>query len=200
MTMEEMNTKDRIMDTAKRLFADKGFEGVSVRDITGEAGVNNSMISYYFGGKDGLYEAIFERGFTSMLSFLSDRETLLKMPPQERIAYLVNKVVEIHTLHPELAKLLHQEMLHPTRMYSEKIVKGISLLAATFRMTFEEGVEKGEFRSDLEAFEMTYALASIVNYQFVFSGLLTKIMDNLDVPKVKMESLLSILLEGIEKR
>ena len=200
MSMEEMNTRERILETAKRLFADRSFEGVSIRDITGAAGVNTSMISYYFGGKDGLYEAIFDNEFMSMVRFLSDSDALKNMPPRERIIYLVDKVVEMHTNHPDLARLLHHEMLHPTRMYSEKIVKGVSLLAETFRMTFQEGIEKGIFRSDLKSFEMSYALASIVNYQFIFSGLLSTIMDNLNVSKVRTESLISILLEGIEKR
>ena len=200
MSMEEMNTRERILETAKRLFADRSFEGVSIRDITGAAGVNTSMISYYFRGKDGLYEAIFESEFMSMVRFLSDEETLKNMPPRERIIYLVDKVVEMHTKHPDLARLLHHEMLHPTRMYSEKIVKGVSLLAETFRMTFQEGIEKGIFRSDLKSFEMSYALASMVNYQFIFSGLLSTIMDNLNVSKVRTESLISILLEGIENR
>ncbi len=200
MSMEEMNTRERILETAKRLFADRSFEGVSIRDITGAAGVNTSMISYYFGGKDGLYEAIFDNEFMSMVRFLSDSDALKNMPPRERIIYQVDKVVEMHTNHPDLARLLHHEMLHPTRMYSEKIVKGVSLLAETFRMTFQEGIEKGIFRSDLKSFEMSYALASIVNYQFIFSGLLSTIMDNLNVSKVRTESLISILLEGIEKR
>ena len=122
------------------------------------------------------------------------------MPPRERIIHLVDIIVEMHTEHPDLARLLHHEMLHPTRMYSEKIVKGVSLLAETFRMTFQEGIEKGIFRSDLKSFEMSYALASMVNYQFIFSGLLSTIMDNLNVSKVRTESLISILLEGIENR
>ena len=81
MSMEEMNTRERILETAKRLFADRSFEGVSIRDITGAAGVNTSMISYYFGGKDGLYEAIFDSEFMSMIRFLSDSETLKKCLP-----------------------------------------------------------------------------------------------------------------------
>ena len=103
MTQEEFNTRDRIIDTAKTLFAEKGFYGVSVRDITGSAGVNTSMISYYFGGKDGLYETIFEREFISMLGFLNDREYLAKMAPREKIIYLVDRIVEMHSRHPELA-------------------------------------------------------------------------------------------------
>lgn len=200
MEKKDMGAREKIFQAGKVLFAEKGFEAVSVRDITGAAGVNNSMISYYFGGKEGLYEAIFEGGFSSMLNFLNEKERLFKMPPRERLAFIISKIVEIHTLHPEMTRLLHHEMLHPTRMYYEKIVKGISLLSSTFRMTFEEGIEKGEFRSDLNTFDMTYALASIVNYQFVFSELISAIMNNLDVRELKMENLVSILMEGIEKR
>lgn len=200
MEKKTKDAREKIFQAGKELFAEKGFEPVSVRDITGAAGVNASMVSYYFGGKEGLYEAIFEGGFSSMLSFLTETERLLKMPPRERLVFIISKIVEIHTLHPELARLLHHEMLHPTRMYSEKLAKGISLLSSTFRMTFEEGIEKGEFRSDLNTFEMTYALASIVNYQFIFSGLLSKIMNNLGVKELKMENLLSMLMEGIQKR
>lgn len=200
MTMEEISTKDRIMDTAKKLFAEKGFGAVSVRDITGAASVNTSMISYYFGGKEGLYEAIFEKEFISMFGFLKDREALEAMAPRERISLLVERIVDMHTHHPEVARLVHHEMLQPTRMYSEKIVKTISLLAQNLRKAFDEGKEIGQFRSDLESFEMTYALASMVNYQFIFSDLLSTIMDNLQVSKARTESLLSILMKGIEKR
>lgn len=197
MAQEEMNTRDRIIDSARELFAQKGFYGVSVRDITGAAGVNTSMISYYFGGKDGLYEAIFESEFMPLLDFLSQEETLRKMDPMERILFLVDKVVEMHTLHPELARLLHHEIFTPTRMYSEKILRGITLLAEAFRYAFQQGMEKGIFRSDLETFEMSYALASMVNYQFIFSDLISRVMKNLGVSGVRTASLLSILFEGV---
>ncbi|MBN1332764.1 MAG: TetR/AcrR family transcriptional regulator [Synergistales bacterium] len=197
MTQEEMNTRDRIIDTAKCLFAEKGFYGVSVRDITGTAGVNTSMVSYYFGGKEGLYEAIFEMEFMPLLDFLARKDLLAGMDPRERIVFLAEKVVEMHTLHPELAKLLHHEIFTPTRMYSEKIISGITLLAGAFRSSFQEGIEKGQFRSDLETFEMSYALASMVNYQFIFSDLISSIMKNLEVPRIRTENLISILFEGI---
>ena len=49
------------MEAAERLFADKGFGGTSVRDIADAAQVNLAMISYYFGSKEKLMEALFER-------------------------------------------------------------------------------------------------------------------------------------------
>jgi len=198
MKQDEMNTRGRIIDTAKTLFAEKGFYGVSVRDITGAAGVNTSMVSYYFGGKDGLYEAIFEREFMPFLNFLLQGEALEEMEPREKIVFLVEKVVGMHTQHPELAKLLHHEIFTPTRMYSEKILRGITLLADSFRSAFLEGIEKGMFRSDLETFEMSYALASMVNYQFIFPDLISSIMKNLEVSRIRTGSLISILFEGIQ--
>ena len=50
--------KDMILKTASGLFAEKGFSSVGIRDIAGKAGVNISMISYYFGGKTGILKEI----------------------------------------------------------------------------------------------------------------------------------------------
>jgi AcrR family transcriptional regulator len=54
-------TRDRILDAAERLFAERGFHGVSVRDITGAAEVDVALASYHFGGKQGVLEAVLLR-------------------------------------------------------------------------------------------------------------------------------------------
>jgi AcrR family transcriptional regulator len=54
-------TRERILDAAEQLFAERGFHGVSVRDITGAAEVDVALASYHFGNKQGLLEAVFLR-------------------------------------------------------------------------------------------------------------------------------------------
>jgi AcrR family transcriptional regulator len=54
-------TRDRILDAAERLFAERGFHGVSVRDVTGAADVDVALVAYHFGNKQGLLEAVFMR-------------------------------------------------------------------------------------------------------------------------------------------
>jgi len=54
-------TRERILDAAERLFAARGFHGVSIRDITGAAGVDVALANYHFGSKQGLLEAVFMR-------------------------------------------------------------------------------------------------------------------------------------------
>ena len=53
-------TRRRILDTSLRLFAEHGFKGVSVRDISVAAGVNVAAVNYHFGSKQGLYRTIFQ--------------------------------------------------------------------------------------------------------------------------------------------
>lgn len=58
-TSKKMQTKERIIEVAERLFAEKGLDGTSLRDITEAAGVNLASINYYFRSKDGLIAAVF---------------------------------------------------------------------------------------------------------------------------------------------
>jgi len=55
------NGKERILDAAEQLFAQRGFYGVSLRDITQAAGVDVALVGYHFGAKRELFAAVFER-------------------------------------------------------------------------------------------------------------------------------------------
>lgn len=56
----EPGTRERILSAAARLFAERGMEGVGLREITAEAGVNLAAVNYHFGTKIGLLEELFE--------------------------------------------------------------------------------------------------------------------------------------------
>ena len=61
MAASKRTTKDKLMDAAEKLFARRGFHGTSLRDITGEAGVDLALVNYHFGGKKQLLSAVLER-------------------------------------------------------------------------------------------------------------------------------------------
>jgi AcrR family transcriptional regulator len=56
-----MSTKDKILDAAEQFFADKGFNGTSLREITGQAEVNLAAVNYHFGSKKELIKAVMSR-------------------------------------------------------------------------------------------------------------------------------------------
>lgn len=97
----------QILDVAERLFAEHGFEGTSVRDIAQQAGVNVAMISYYFGSKEKLLQAIFiyrsAAGRLLMEHIVADKT----MHPLEKIDALVDGMVDRMLKH----KTFHRVML-----------------------------------------------------------------------------------------
>lgn len=59
-------TKDRILNAAESLFAEHGFGGTSLRQVTGLAQVNIAAVNYHFGGKDNLINEVFRRRMDEM--------------------------------------------------------------------------------------------------------------------------------------
>lgn len=55
-------TRQVILDTAERMFVEKGYSGVTLRDLTAAAGVNLASVNYHFGSKDALLLEVFRRG------------------------------------------------------------------------------------------------------------------------------------------
>jgi len=68
----EKNTEEIILNAAKKVFHRKGFEGARMQEIAQEAGLNKSLIHYYFRTKDKLFQGVFENAFTQIFSRIND--------------------------------------------------------------------------------------------------------------------------------
>jgi AcrR family transcriptional regulator len=62
----EMQVQDRILDSAERLFCEKGYAETSIRDITSQANCNVAAVNYHFGSKDNLYYKVFQRYLSTL--------------------------------------------------------------------------------------------------------------------------------------
>ena len=60
MNLEKKEIKQRLLIAGMTLFAERGFNGVSIRELATKANANSSMITYHFGGKKGLYLAVYQ--------------------------------------------------------------------------------------------------------------------------------------------
>src|SRR2546422_8421548 len=59
-------TRERLLEAAERLFAERGFSATSVRALTSEARSNVASVNYHFGGKEGLYREMFRRRLVAL--------------------------------------------------------------------------------------------------------------------------------------
>ena len=62
----DRTVRNRLLEAAAESFAEKGFDGTSVRDITAKASCNVAAVNYHFGGKENLYFAVFRRYMAEM--------------------------------------------------------------------------------------------------------------------------------------
>ncbi len=88
--MDDRETHKRLLDTAARLFAERGFSKVTVRDICHDAGANVAAINYHFDGKAGLYDEVLRSAIRTMQGTTeAAREAGARCPPEQQLeAYI----------------------------------------------------------------------------------------------------------------
>ena len=141
----------QIMEAAEALFADNGFNGTSVRDIADKAGVNLAMISYYFGSKEKLLEAIFEyRGDTTklILENLANRSGLSSMDK-------MNALIDHYLKKIESQQCFHRLMVREQSVANSEAVTAMILKLKrqnleVVKRLISEGQKAGAFRKNID--------------------------------------------------
>ncbi len=108
----EAATKAQVLAAAERLFALQGFQNVSVRDITAEAGVNLASVNYHFGSKDALLFEIFRRRTAEL-----NRER----------ARMLHEASDRHAGKPPVREILRALFEPPLRWSTPESGRGISV-------------------------------------------------------------------------
>src|SRR5258707_8967137 len=113
-------TRQNIMKAAVALFAERGYDGASVRLIVSKAKVNQAAINYHFKGKDGLYlevlKAAFE-GYTRLDGF--DPEQLKDLPREEALRSFVHQQLRPLLARDEMSRYIRifaWENVRPSKM------------------------------------------------------------------------------------
>lgn len=106
---EVRSTRERILDAAEQVFAEKGLGAAPVRDIAARVGLNPASLYNHFVGKEELYEAVLDRGLTPVLEMMSD--LMDGERTRDRDDLVIDRVVRHFAHSPNLAKLIHYETL-----------------------------------------------------------------------------------------
>lgn len=139
-------TRDALLAAGTQLFGERGYDGVPVRAIARTAGVNTAMISYHFGGKRKLYQAIVGATFAEIVSEI-ERLAGSSKPAPDALRELIAIVGDIATRrHPYFCTMMLREVLTGgKRLDSAVVAQPVRILAAVQRIV-ERGVREGAFR------------------------------------------------------
>jgi AcrR family transcriptional regulator len=148
--MTDLNDKQlEILQVAEKLFSEHGFDGTSVRDIAKEANINIAMISYYFGSKEKLLEALIINRISGLQIQI---ENLYKedLSPFEKIDKLIELYITRISANSGMYQIIHFEItskkrdinyeaFNEVKRYNLEILKNIIV----------EGQEQGLFTQNV---------------------------------------------------
>ena len=154
-----LSTKERLLASGALVFAERGFEGGSVREICRRAEASGNMVHHYFGSKAGLLDAIVERFGAEVLAVPM---RLLKTPAKSRddfasrIEMLFEATLDACMEHRALMMVVAREQAEPPVLaeYAARLIKFL-----------EQGKRKGFVRKGLDAKMVSGAMLDRITAQ-----------------------------------
>lgn len=138
-------TREALLAAGTELFAEAGYDGATVEAISRRARVNKALISYHFGGKDGLYQAILLEHFTEMPPLV---QAILDSggSAADRLSRVVTLMRERIERRPTLPAMLLREVVAGGDRLGETALRFMAGMAAAVQRIVQDGVDSGEFR------------------------------------------------------
>ena len=159
----EPNTRERILEIATDLFAEKGYAGTYVREIVEKAGVSKPVLYYYFQSKEGLFYAILEWATNVQQNVLNEvfqaSGTVL-----DRFIYLYRQVYEGIQEYRSLYKMIHGLIYGPPQGAPEyDYYKFQADMFVAVKRIYSEGLSAGEIKRADED-EMAFLVLSLIDF------------------------------------
>jgi AcrR family transcriptional regulator len=168
MKVDYSAKQQQLMDTAELLFSKKGFDGTSVRDIAEEAGINTAMISYYFGSKEKLMEAIFEQ---RTLNIKEKVDLLLKderLDPFQKVYSLLDEYIDKIMQRKKFHRiLLCEQVINQNPVIVELMEKMKNRNSSCIHDLIRHGQKKGLFKKQVDIPMMMNTLIGTITHILV---------------------------------
>lgn len=143
-------TREKILEAAKELFEEKGFDFTSVRDIANKADVNVALINYHFGSKELLLGTLIEEMVNATHIKLSDINKQA-VDPEDKLKHAIDLLIDKIFENKKYYQMLHRELSTSQRPeLNEQIAKSLKRNRIELRSILEEGQRKKVFREDID--------------------------------------------------
>ena len=158
--------KDRILDAALRIFAEKGFQSATITDISREASVSEATIYEYFGTKEDLLFAIPEKisndnyeKSTKILPFIKGAEG--------QIRAILLALVQVYQTNPHYSALILLQLMTNKRFRQTSGHAAIRQFAHRLLDHIRQGMAEGTFRKDINPYLVRSMLMGTIEHLFI---------------------------------
>lgn len=139
---KNLTTENQILDAAKSIFQTKGMDGARMQEIADKAGINKSMLHYYYRSKQLLFEAVFKNAFSLLApqlnTILNDDSSI-----EDKIRNFTKNYISFIIKHPYLPTfIIHELNRNPDFILKMKMKSGFPNIEK-FKKQVNHEVEKG---------------------------------------------------------
>lgn len=174
-----VEARERLLHTALRLFAEKGYAKTSTRDIARTAGVNIAAIKYYFGDKAGLYRSVFTEplGAHCEQMAMADHGNLTLRQSLEGFFAGFLEPLKQSDLIQLCIRLHYREMLEPTGLWAEEIDNNIKPSHAALAGVLVRHL--GLAKADDEIHRLAFSITGLALQMFISRDVINAIRPKL---------------------
>ncbi len=193
--MEITKKHIQIIEKAEALFASKGYEGTTVRDIADAAGVNIAMISYYFGSKEKLLEALFMERMNATKHRIEAVVKNQSLTPFQKIETLIDEYIT----RVEEKKTFYRIMLSEQVINKNTVVLNLMReLKLTYAQLISSVIEEGQkqkiFKKDVDIVLMLTTMTGTVMFMLINKDYYREFNNQKKLPNKVFEEQLSTKL------
>jgi TetR/AcrR family transcriptional regulator len=139
---QDQTTRQRILEEARKLFSQRGFDGTSIREVTGRAGANLGAVTYHFGSKQALYLAVI-RAFLIPMRAQFDAAAGEPGPVLDRVEGAVRALAAAFDENRDIPPLIMHELSRGGPL-PEPVCDWVSHALGTFGGLVAQGQATGE--------------------------------------------------------
>ena len=165
---QKARTRARILECALDAFAERGFEGATVRDIAAAAGVNHGLIKYHFVDKDNLWRSAVEFLFNRMHEELAAPEGESGLSSFEQLKSWIRRYVAYCARHPEHARIMVQESIRDSDRLRWAVESFIKPDHDSRVPLYEKYVREGLY-PNIPRYSITYIIVAVSQYLFMLA-------------------------------
>ena len=159
-----LNTKDKIINVAKKLFIENGYNGTTVRGIAIKAGVNLALLNYHFKSKDSLFTVAIEK---ILIKLTPPLHKILEsdLPLEAKIRKYIGSYIDLLVKNPNLVLfVLNIVSKCPERLVNIKAIDNL-YNSDVFRGQLREEIEKGNIR-EVDPEQLFVSILSMIAFPF----------------------------------
>lgn len=168
-----------ILETAERLFLEKGFASVSTVQIARECGCNQALVHYYYRTKENLFNTIFESKFRLFFNSIQLSQQERNMSFTEKLSLIIEKHFDLLLDNQQLPMLIFTELLRKTENIEilKNRLKGVpEKLLGTFNTELQDEIKAGRIR-EISIIDLLVSMISLNIALFIAMPILRLVLE-----------------------